>query len=140
MDGNNSLKRFKNAGRSDRRIFTSDYFLSEAYVDEFKDEVAAPKKKTGSRAYSPNSDDSDDAAATAADIDADPPLDPDPGPAQAYPTSGAPDSECIHRWRNADPAHTKAMWKAFHESGIFTCACRHGFILIVANMIRSGEL
>ncbi|KDQ13444.1 hypothetical protein BOTBODRAFT_95129, partial [Botryobasidium botryosum FD-172 SS1] len=106
VDGNNSLKRFRNAGAFDPRTFESNYFLTTEFVDKFQNEIKAKKKPTGSR----------------------------------DPTSGAPDSECTDRWKNTDPTHTKAMWKAFEESGIFACACRHGFIAIVADMIRSGEL
>ncbi|KAJ4492046.1 hypothetical protein C8J55DRAFT_533981 [Lentinula edodes] len=32
------------------------------------------------------------------------------------------------------------MWDGFHETGIFTSACQHGFIIWLMDMIRSGEL
>lgn len=32
------------------------------------------------------------------------------------------------------------MWSIFDESGIFLALCRHGFVLLVADMVRSGEL
>ncbi|KAJ7475646.1 hypothetical protein FB451DRAFT_1173675 [Mycena latifolia] len=32
------------------------------------------------------------------------------------------------------------MWGIFDESGIFLALCHHGFILVIADMIRSGEL
>ncbi|KDQ11471.1 hypothetical protein BOTBODRAFT_97123, partial [Botryobasidium botryosum FD-172 SS1] len=112
VDGNNSAKRFANAGVSDQREFESDYFLSDEVVDSFSDALPdRGKKKTGSAAYD----------------------DPDP-------TAGDPESDCTDRWKNANSERTRAMWKAFEESGIFACVCRHGFIVGIANMRRSGEL
>lgn len=35
---------------------------------------------------------------------------------------------------------TKRMWAVFDETGIFLCLCRHGFCLLIADMVRSGEL
>ncbi|KAF9033503.1 hypothetical protein BDZ89DRAFT_896752, partial [Hymenopellis radicata] len=32
------------------------------------------------------------------------------------------------------------MWGIFEETGIFLALCRHGFVLVVADMIKSGEL
>ncbi|EIW75720.1 hypothetical protein CONPUDRAFT_26328, partial [Coniophora puteana RWD-64-598 SS2] len=34
----------------------------------------------------------------------------------------------------------KKSWGIFDETGIFACACRHGFIVWIADMVRSGEL
>ncbi|KAG0703464.1 hypothetical protein DFH29DRAFT_803365, partial [Suillus ampliporus] len=34
----------------------------------------------------------------------------------------------------------KKMFLVFHESGIFIAACHHHFVLLVCNMIQSGEL
>jgi len=31
------------------------------------------------------------------------------------------------------------MWGIFEETGIFLSLCRHGFVLVAADMIRSGE-
>lgn len=35
---------------------------------------------------------------------------------------------------------TERMWGIFDETGIFLALCRHGFVLLVADMVRSGEL
>ncbi|KAJ7914222.1 hypothetical protein B0H13DRAFT_2232184 [Mycena leptocephala] len=35
---------------------------------------------------------------------------------------------------------TSHMWGIFDETGIFLCLCQHGFILLMADMVRSGEL
>jgi hypothetical protein len=35
---------------------------------------------------------------------------------------------------------TKKMWGIFDETGIFLALCRHGFCLVIADMVQSGEL
>jgi hypothetical protein len=47
---------------------------------------------------------------------------------------------CISRWKNAGPEARKKMFALFAISGIFACFCRHGHMLIMCNMVRSGEL
>ncbi|KAG2114526.1 hypothetical protein DEU56DRAFT_933756 [Suillus clintonianus] len=47
---------------------------------------------------------------------------------------------CVDRWRNAGPEARKRMFSVFDESGIFIAACRHRFILLVCDMVKSGEL
>lgn len=32
------------------------------------------------------------------------------------------------------------VWGIFDETGIFLALCRHGFVLVIADMVRSGEL
>jgi hypothetical protein len=34
----------------------------------------------------------------------------------------------------------KKMWGIFDETGIFLALCRHGFALVMADMVMSGEL
>ncbi|KAJ7880232.1 hypothetical protein B0H14DRAFT_3082710 [Mycena olivaceomarginata] len=41
---------------------------------------------------------------------------------------------CADRWKTAK------MWGIFDETGIFLCLCRHGFVLMIVDMIKSGEL
>ncbi|KAJ8454198.1 hypothetical protein ONZ51_g13169 [Trametes cubensis] len=48
--------------------------------------------------------------------------------------------ECTKHWKSAARDEDKKMWGIFDESGIFASACRHGFILWITDMIRSGEL
>ncbi|KAK7022491.1 hypothetical protein R3P38DRAFT_2532722 [Favolaschia claudopus] len=50
------------------------------------------------------------------------------------------DSECQERWKNMSEDLTAKMWGVFDETGIFLALCRHGFVLLVADMVRSGEL
>ena len=56
-------------------------------------------------------------------------------------TSGAKAvTVCIEHWKNAGPDDQKHMWQMFCETGVFLAACRHGFILLICDMIQSGEL
>ncbi|KAJ7734622.1 hypothetical protein B0H16DRAFT_1695815 [Mycena metata] len=47
---------------------------------------------------------------------------------------------CADRWKNMINDITSKMWGIFDETGIFLALCRHGFVLLLADMIRSGEL
>ncbi|KAG1793324.1 uncharacterized protein HD556DRAFT_1479424 [Suillus plorans] len=49
------------------------------------------------------------------------------------------DNPCAGRWKNMKDDKTKRMWGVFDESGIFMAVCRHGFTLIIADMVQSGE-
>ena len=49
-------------------------------------------------------------------------------------------SVCVERWKNAGPEARKKMFALFAVSGVFVCLCRHGHVLIMCDMIRSGEL
>lgn len=50
------------------------------------------------------------------------------------------DNPCAERWRNMKTAFTAKMWGIFEETGLFLALCRHGFVLILVDMVRSGEL
>ncbi|KAJ3521286.1 hypothetical protein NM688_g9035 [Phlebia brevispora] len=143
MDGNNSLKRLIKHGdreTADRRIFTeSDYFLSREYVNKYKDEVKSRKQQTAAK----TSGRTPAARTTDPDEEVD---DVELGaPGEGDPTDGAWDMVnfvkiCVKNWKSAAAEEKKKMWKIFDETGIFASACRHGFILWIANMIKSGEL
>jgi hypothetical protein len=47
---------------------------------------------------------------------------------------------CVDRWRNAGPEARKKMFALFAVAGIFVAVCRHGHVLVICDMIRSGEL
>ncbi|KAJ7575837.1 hypothetical protein C8J56DRAFT_1007569 [Mycena floridula] len=122
VDGNNSLKQMKvHGGRraaADLRKFNSDYFLSPEYVDQFANEVKSRS--------APSDETSDD--------------EPD-GEATGDPTDGAPDlTSCTQNWKAAAADEKKKAWSVFEKTGIFAAACRHGFILWIADMVLSGEL
>ncbi|RPD53405.1 hypothetical protein L226DRAFT_548449 [Lentinus tigrinus ALCF2SS1-7] len=62
---------------------------------------------------------------------------------QAKDINGSPEevaSICVERWQNAGPESRKKMFALFAVSSVFVCLCRHGHILIMCDMIRSGEL
>lgn len=35
---------------------------------------------------------------------------------------------------------SKKVWSIFDETGIFLAICRHGYSLLIADMVKSGEL
>jgi hypothetical protein len=39
-----------------------------------------------------------------------------------------------------DTARTNKAWGIYDETGIFVAVCRHGFCLLIADMVQSGEL
>ncbi|KAM6490953.1 hypothetical protein JOM56_001313 [Amanita muscaria] len=47
---------------------------------------------------------------------------------------------CASRWSNMIDQVTSRMWGVFDETGIFLALCRHGFVLTIADMVKSGEL
>ncbi|KAG2336445.1 hypothetical protein BDR05DRAFT_978790 [Suillus weaverae] len=57
-------------------------------------------------------------------------------------TIGTDDMEnlCAGQWKNMDDEKTKQMWGVYDETGIFIAVCRHGFSLVIADMVQSGEL
>ncbi|EIW76532.1 hypothetical protein CONPUDRAFT_64281 [Coniophora puteana RWD-64-598 SS2] len=125
MDGNNSLKlvdpRIRSGKeRPDPRSGCSDIWLSEAYVDQYKDKVSS------SQTPFPPPISSDDFDPDASDL---PPID-----------AGDPTEVCTDRWRNSAPEAKKKMFAVFKKSGIFISVCRHGILLSICDMVRSGEL
>lgn len=132
VDSNNSLKRLDGIGKrevSDTRIFgESDYYLSEEFVNTFADEVRAwPKPKEKLVA------DDDEEEPQGEWVDE---VHGDPTDGETEPTL----QECTDNWKAAAADGAKRMWDAFRESGYFAMACRHGFVLWVADMVKSGEL
>ncbi|KAJ7369224.1 hypothetical protein DFH08DRAFT_677602, partial [Mycena albidolilacea] len=60
-------------------------------------------------------------------------------PMEAHSVRGE-DNPCADRWKNMVNDVTSKMWGIFDETGVFLALCRHGFVLVIADMIRSGEL
>ena len=50
------------------------------------------------------------------------------------------ENPCAGRWSNMVNEVTARMWGIFDETGIFLALCRHGFVLVVVDMVCSGEL
>ncbi|PPR03885.1 hypothetical protein CVT24_008145 [Panaeolus cyanescens] len=55
-------------------------------------------------------------------------------------TEGDGTTPCEGRWQNMSSEATAKMWGIFDETGVFLCLCRHGFALVVLDMVKSGEL
>ena len=47
---------------------------------------------------------------------------------------------CVDCWQNAGPKARKKMFALFAIAGIFLVVCCHGHVLVICNMIQSGEL
>ncbi|KAF8153713.1 hypothetical protein K438DRAFT_1987421 [Mycena galopus ATCC 62051] len=58
---------------------------------------------------------------------------------ELYRTTHA-NNPCSDQWKNMINNVTSKMWGIFDETSIFLGLCQHGFVLVVADMIRSGEL
>ncbi|KAH7904704.1 hypothetical protein BJ138DRAFT_1235525 [Hygrophoropsis aurantiaca] len=135
MDGNNSLKLVDSLLRSgkeryDPRSGQSDIWLSEEYVDHFKDEVRAsrnPRQPTGAPDRPSDQESGNDPNPEWTDLIEDQ-------------DSAEPTDVCVSRWRNASPEARKKMFAIFRKSGVFVVVCRHGFLLTICDMVRSGEL
>src|ERR1700743_69853 len=123
MDGNDSLKRIARIGSreiGDTRCFThSNYYILPEEVDQWVGEA-------GSEPFA-GEDDLEDKADNCS-------KEPDPVDGQ-NPKQGP----CANTWKAAQSDSKKHMWGVFAETGLFASACRHGFVLWVADMIRSGE-
>ncbi|KZT70622.1 hypothetical protein DAEQUDRAFT_633977, partial [Daedalea quercina L-15889] len=115
LDGNNSLKRIACVGdrqQSDRRVFeSSDYYLPTTFVDHYAGEVRSNERTI---------------QVTQVGVDM-----------QGTDTTDTP---CTKNWKAAAPDSSKRMWSLFEETGLFASACRHGLMLWIADMVRSGEL
>ncbi|KAK7040640.1 hypothetical protein R3P38DRAFT_2513560 [Favolaschia claudopus] len=50
------------------------------------------------------------------------------------------DGACRERWQNMKESVTSRAYGMYDETGIFLCLCRHGFVMVVEDMVKSGEL
>ena len=120
---------------ADIRVFSeSDYFIPREEVDKFANEV---RGRVGVKANPVLSDDQD----VWEDVTDDVPINPeDTG---GDPTDGADHlgvDGCVHNWKAARSDSKKKSWEIFEENGLFASCCRHGLILWIMDMVRSGEL
>ncbi|KAJ3751717.1 hypothetical protein EV360DRAFT_56461 [Lentinula raphanica] len=130
-DGNNSLKRMAGVGgraNVDVKTFTdSDYYLTSDFVNLYANEIRS--RPSGQMNEEEGQDDSEQWEDEGSSGD---------------PTDGARDSstvkQCTENWKAAASDSQKRMWNVFDESGVFVSACRHGFVLWICDMVRSGEL
>ncbi|KAI0702856.1 hypothetical protein BC835DRAFT_1263436, partial [Cytidiella melzeri] len=119
MDGNNSLKRMATTAdrtAADTRVLDdSTYFLSRQFVDQYANEI---------RGSPPPAEAVDGIEASAESADLRKKL----------------LAQCVDNWKSAAKEESKRMWSIFDESGIFASACRHGLVLWIIDMVKSGEL
>ncbi|KAF7348117.1 hypothetical protein MSAN_01764300 [Mycena sanguinolenta] len=47
---------------------------------------------------------------------------------------------CDERWQNMKDDVTARAYGMYDETGFFPCLCRHSFVLVVVDMVKSGEL
>ncbi|KAJ7310676.1 hypothetical protein DFH08DRAFT_1046440 [Mycena albidolilacea] len=47
---------------------------------------------------------------------------------------------CDERWENMKQDVTARTYRMYDETGIFLALCRHGFMLVIVDMVQSGEL
>ena len=47
---------------------------------------------------------------------------------------------CADNWKASQANEIRRMWNIYEETGVFAAACRHGMILWLVDMVRSGEL
>ncbi|KAJ6617355.1 hypothetical protein B0H10DRAFT_2434508 [Mycena sp. CBHHK59/15] len=170
MDGNNSLKLVDSTFRAgevrpDNRSSTSFRWLTPEQVDVYMNEVAESQKRARSKkkASAPHADEAvpttvpGPTASTSGPTmpmpvdlaDVEPPLDDDGEIAwlnvnelsagEAEELARCADT-CVERWKAAGPEARKKMFALFAIAGIFLCVCRHGHVLVMCDMIRSGEL
>ncbi|KAG1739375.1 uncharacterized protein EDB91DRAFT_1237491 [Suillus paluster] len=120
LDGNNSAKLIDPAihhgnERFGPRCGLSYIWLTETYVDQFKDKVQhAHRMQKQHVLHDPD----------------DPWIDePDSGDSSELSTV------CVDCWQNAAPESRKKMFAIFKKSGIFITVCRHGFLLTICDMV-----
>ncbi|KAG6895254.1 hypothetical protein C0992_002338 [Termitomyces sp. T32_za158] len=124
MDGNNSLKRLRCASKSPPTEEGSEPCLGQSKARQ--DTRTVP----GDR-YLTREEVDDWAKATLEDL-----LPTDGGKT----SSDDEDNPCVGRWKNMINEVTAKMWSIFDETGVFLALCRHGFSLVIADMVESGEL
>ncbi|KAG6898559.1 hypothetical protein C0993_006025, partial [Termitomyces sp. T159_Od127] len=64
-------------------------------------------------------------------------------PTERYSEEGTVGSEsnlCADQWKNMIDELTAHMWGIFNETGVFLALCQHSFVLLIVDMIQSGEL
>jgi hypothetical protein len=115
LDGNNSLKRL-NPGtrqqRTDDRKISGGYYLPQEEVQKWaKENIALLRQEYEADLHRA-------------------------GPYEAPDEPHCPDE----RWKNMQEALTALAQQAYDETGVMPCLCRHNFVLVLVDMVRSGEM
>ncbi|KAJ7190070.1 hypothetical protein GGX14DRAFT_382593 [Mycena pura] len=128
IDGNNSLKLVDSTFRSGHPRFDNRKSSSFCWLTPLPSaDSAAATQDTASSPAAPDGEIPDGPADCSADI-------PDDDDLQKCVNT------CVERWKAAGPEARKKMFALFAISGIFISVCRHGHVLVMCDMIRSGEL
>ena len=132
MDGNDSLKRVSHTlftqdghhdslGRSNelptgQHVQTDRYYLPRTYVESFSDKGTShhPKLEVSAITWTHSF-----SLIIYKDME---------------------DNPCLGRWKNMDDKKTQQSWGIYDENGVFLAVCRHGFVLLIADIVQSGEL
>ncbi|KAF7377629.1 hypothetical protein MSAN_00185700 [Mycena sanguinolenta] len=120
MDGNDSLKRV---------LRKDSTFDDDGNPTRGKSQRQDPREADAGGSYFLKCDEVDKWAKEMIDRMVDVPIIDDPDK-----------SDCHERWKNLKEDMTSRMWGVFNETGVFLALCRHGFVLLLADMVRSGEL
>ncbi len=120
IDGCNSQKHDKTAGTCDKRMFSSNTFLSCDFMDSFKHDVklhtaAERAKKATSKAAAP-----EDSSTV---------------------PEGKNDDCCSSDWKAATSKELPpASKQAFEQTGMFACVCQHGIVEFLIEFVQSAEM
>lgn len=55
-------------------------------------------------------------------------------------THGSYDAICVERFTAAKADETKGMHSCYDESGKMVAVCRHGIVILMCDIVQSGEL
>ncbi|KAI0026415.1 hypothetical protein K488DRAFT_92624 [Vararia minispora EC-137] len=127
VDGGDSYKCNRTAGKADNRIFESDLWLSRDFVDTFANEVRTrpmPRNNGG--------------------VDRGQDLNGKPEDGYILRDDRfitEEDDRCGENWAAANERElTPASKEVFDQTGIVACVCRHGHVEFAVEMVQSGEL
>ena len=124
VDGNDSLKRIARIGSREvgdtRDFLGSDYYIPPEEVDQWAKEVTSRSSVEDEPAHNDSDGEVDEVG-------------------ERGDEQGVDHNPCANNWKAAQSDSKKRMWGVFAETGLFASACRHGFILWIADMVRSGE-
>ncbi|KAG6882148.1 hypothetical protein C0993_011756 [Termitomyces sp. T159_Od127] len=111
--------------------------IDREFVDQYADKVKKSTRPSADSTQVVSSDGDDDGALS----DEDQCPDDNAGdPTDGASSDGATHTPCAENWKAAAAESNKKMWAIFEETSIFVGACRHGLILWIMDMLRSGEL
>lgn len=141
-DSNNSLKRMLPVGNrtaGDTRSFEDfDYFLPQAYVNRYANEVRPLPPTLKQHHHEIRSEDSADKEDKDKDVPASKETEGDP--TDGVDARNVDVDQCVKNWKAAASDDKKRSWAIFDETGIYAAVCRHHSVLWICDMVQSGEL